>query len=280
MKKSLLTVISTIIFPLITVMLQCCGEEPTPAARKAVIEGYFRSGEYPAVMFSSSVVPGIRGNITDALINWGKVTITDGDTAVVLTGQVDHTYTPPYVYYTFDMTGIPGRTYTISAEFKDLKAFASVRMLQPVKIDSITTTPTVNDTLRSATLHFTSPVEGPAFFYLSMKKNERNTRMLPCMMGTIKTDFPGTHYSIPLLRPRIKSDPREYVSQLIVGEEWVISLNRVERPVYDFWKAYDEMVMFSTSPFISTSASLPSNINGGYGIWSVEGSYQMRLSVK
>lgn len=261
-------------------MLQCCGEDPTPAARKAVIEGYFRSGEYPAVMFSSSVVPGISGNLSDALINWGKVTITDGDTAVVLTGQVDHTSTPPYVYYTFDMTGIPGKTYTISAEFKELRAFASVRMLQPVKIDSITTTPTVNDTLRSATLHFTSPAECPAFFYLSMKKNERNTRMLPCMMGTIKTDFPGTHYSVPLLRPRIKSDSSEYVSQLIVGEEWVISLNQVERQVYDFWKAYDEMVMFSNSPFISTSASLPSNINGGYGIWSVEGSYQMRLSVK
>ena len=103
-------------------MLQCCGEEPIHGVRKAVIEGYFRSGEYPAVMFSSSVVPGISGNLTDALINWGKVTISDGDTAVVLTGRVDDSYAPPYIYYTFGMIGIPGRTYTISAESKELKA--------------------------------------------------------------------------------------------------------------------------------------------------------------
>ena len=262
------------------ILIQGCGDTPTPPAAKAVIEGYLRSGDTPLVLFSSSVVPGTSGNIADAVVNWGKVTVSDGDTAVVLTGRVDDSYMPPYVYYTFDMTGTPGKTYSVTAEFKDLKACSTMTMPMPVEIDSITLIRSDNDTLRSATLHFTSPGQSPAYFYLSMRQNARGSRMMPCMMGSIKTDRPHTHYSIPILKPRVRIDSVKYVPQLAVGEEWIVSLNRTEGPVYDFWKAYDDMVMFSTSPFISTSESLPTNVSGGFGVWSVEGSSQMAVTVQ
>lgn len=281
MKRISLIIQITIIAGIAAIMIQGCEEDTAVNSRKAVIEGYIRNVEHPCVIFSSSVVPNISGNVADAVVNWGKVTISDGDTTIILTGRVDDTYTPPYIYYTFDMTGTPGKIYSISAEFKDLQAQSTMRMPYPVNIDSITLTPIDNiDTLRSATLHFTSPEETPSYFYISMKKTGRGNRMLPCMMGTIKTDLSGAHYSIPVLHPRIKTDSTKYISQLIVGEEWTVSLNRIESPVYDFWKAYDDMVMFSTSPFISTTESLPTNINGGFGIWSVEGSSQKTLSVK
>lgn len=261
-------------------LLQCCGDAPQPNSGKAVIEGYMRSGDTPLVLFSSSVVPGTSGNIADAVVNWGKVTVSDGDTTVVLTGRVDDSYMPPYVYYTFDMKGTPGKTYSVTAEFKDLKARSSMTMPMPVEIDSITMVRGDNDTLRSATLHFTSPDQSPACFYLSMKRNSRGARMMPCMMSSIKTDRSNAHYSIPILKPRVRIDSVKYVPQLVVGEEWIVSLNRTEGPAYDFWKAYDDMVMFSTSPFISTSESLPTNVIGGFGVWSVEGSSEMTITVQ
>lgn len=280
MKRQSLIFHRAILTGIAAIMIQGCEEDTPVNSRKAVIEGYICNGENPCVIFSSSIVPGISGNVADAVVNWGKVTVSDGDTTIVLTGRVDDSYVPNYVYYNFDIAGIPGKTYSISAEFKDLKAHASARMPYPVEIDSITLTPTTVDSLRAATLHFTSPTETPSYFYISMKKNQKEERMLPCMMGTVKTDLPGAHYSIPVLHPRVKTDSAKYVSQLIVGEEWTVSLNRVESIVYDFWKAYDDMVMFSTSPFISSTESLPSNIIGGFGIWSVEGSYQRVISVK
>lgn len=261
-------------------MIQGCEEETSITSRKAVIEGYICTDETPRVIFSSSVVPNTSGNVADAVVNWGKVTISDGDTTIIMTGRSDDTYTPPFVYYTFDMTGTPGKTYSILAEFKDLKAHSAVKMPYPVEIDSITLTPTDIDTLRSATLHFTSPAETPSYFYISMKKTGRGSRMLPCMMGTIKTDLPNAHYSLPLLPPRVKIDSTRYISQLIVGEKWTVSLNRTESRVFNFWKAYDDMVMFSSSPFISTTESLPTNITGGFGIWSVEGSSKRNLTVE
>lgn len=264
----------------LAMLLQCCGDTSQPNASKAVIEGYLRSDDTPLVLFSSSVVPGTSGNIANAMVNWGKVTVSDGDTTVVLTGRVDDSYMPPYVYYTFDMKGTPGKTYSVTAEFKDLKARSSMTMPMPVDIDSITMVRSDNDTLRTAALHFTSPAQTPAYFYLSMKRNAHGERMMPCMMGSIKTDRPHTHYSIPILKPRVRIDSVKYMPQLVVGEEWIVSLNRTEGPIYDFWKAYDDMVMFSTSPFISTSESLPTNVSGGFGVWSVEGSSQMAITVQ
>ena len=276
--------IAVILF-LIFLLGSSCEENISVKENKAVIEGVFSSEGYPTVLFSSSVSPGVDGNLSDAVINWGKVTISDGEREVILSGRVDNTYLPPFRYYTYDMKGEPGKTYTVKADFKDLHAESTMTMPHPTPIDSITFAPTETDTLRATTLHFTSPADTPAYYYLTLQRNERGAHPSPTLMGTIIADLPLTHYSIPVLKPKIKinsSDPglaQDFVPQLTVGDEWIVELNRVERPVYDFWKAYDNMILFSTSPFISTNESLPTNINGGYGVWSPQGTTSMLFKV-
>lgn len=267
-----------------------CDSEPSYPESKAVIEATFDSDGYPTVLFSSSVVPGIDGSLADAVINWGRVTISDGEREVVLTGYADQSYLPPFRYTTLDMKGEPGKRYTIKARFQDLYAESTVFMPYPVQIDSITFVPTEVDTLRAATLHFTSPSETPSFFYLTLQSPVRGSRPNPCLMGTIRTDEANKHYSLALLKPKLKINniedeiesgiKRDYVSQLTVGEEWIVRLNRVEESVYNFWKAYDNMILFSTSPFISANESLPTNIEGGLGIWSPQGSSLLLFKVE
>ncbi|MDE6027155.1 MAG: DUF4249 domain-containing protein [Muribaculaceae bacterium] len=250
--------------------LSSCEEEVAHGLPMPVIEGTISSEGYPTVLFSSSIVPGTDGNLQDAMINWGKVTISDGEREVVLTGSADASYLPPFRYHTVEMTGEPGKTYTITAKFKDLYAVSTCRLPDPTAIDSITFSAS-SDSLRAATLFFHSPEDVPAYYYLTMRQPKRDSRDAPCMMGTIRVDSPNKGYSIPVLRPRVKVDSVKYQSQLMVGEEWIVSLNRVEREVYEFWKAYDNMVLFSTSPFLSVNESLPTNIRGGYGVWSPQG---------
>ncbi|MDE6716740.1 MAG: DUF4249 domain-containing protein [Muribaculaceae bacterium] len=257
-----------------------CGSDQPGAPRTAVIEGFFNSDGYPTVLFSSSISPSEEGSLRDALINWGRVTISDGRREVVLTGMADTRYLPPFRYTTTEMRGEPGKTYTVKADFRELSATASCRMPFPTPIDSLTFEAADADTLRATTLHFTSPADTPAFYYLSMRPQNTNTRESICMMGTIKAERPGEHYSIAVLRPRVKIDSVTYLSQLIVGEKWTVSLNRVEKEVYEFWKSYDNMVLFSSSPFLNSSESLPSNIRGGYGIWSPQGTSSLDFSVE
>ncbi len=267
-----------------------CEEKVTYPPRKAVIEATFSSGGYPNVLFSSSVVPGVEGNLSEAVVNWGKVTVSDGEREVVLTGKVDNSYLPPFRYTTIDMQGEPGKTYKIIADYGELHAESSVRMPYPVPIDSITFSRTENDSLRAATLHFTSPSETPSFFYISLEENKRGSHPSPCLMGTIRTDTPCEHYSLPILNPKLKinyskdelnlNDNHKYIPHMSIGEEWVVRLNRVEESVYDFWKAYDNMILFSTSPFVSANESLPTNISNGYGVWSPQGTTSLLIKVK
>ena len=266
---------------LTAIMYSSCSDTDNEmvAPRVAVIEGSINSGEYPSVLFSASVSPGINGSLKESVVNWGKVTISDGEREVVMTGRVDNAYMPPFRYYTTKIVGEPGKTYTITADFADLHAKASMRMPYPTPIDSVSLIQ-VSDSLFAATLHFTSPADTPAYYYLSMAEENSRSSHKPSMMGSICADMAGIHYSIPILRPKNKISNGKYIAQLKLGETWNIRLNRVEKEVYDFWTAYDNMLLFSSSPFISSNESLPTNILGGYGIWSPQGSSNISITVR
>ncbi len=254
------------------VILISCESEPEIQPELPVIEGSFNSDGYPVITFSKSVSPGIDGDLASAMINWGKVTISDGEKEVILTGRKDNRYLPPFIYTTVKMTGIPGKTYTINASFKDFKASASARMPYPTPIDSLVVKPTSVDSLYSATLHFTSPPDVPAYYYITLRRIGEDARLSPALMGNIQVLEAGKHCSMQVLGPKIKIDDTIYVSNFKKGSVWEVRLNRVEKDVYEFWKAYDNMIMFSTSPLVSTNESLPTNISGGLGVWSPQGS--------
>lgn len=263
------------------ILLGCTEPSQESSVPRGVIEGIIESGSYPQVFFTRTIVPDQEGILTDALINWGRVTVSDGEKEVVLTGRVDKDLFPPFRYYSLDMIGEPGKIYTLKADFEDIHIQSSCHMPYPTSIDSIAIQPTDNDSLRGATLHLTSPDDAPAYFYVSMIKADQSISLSPpSFMGTLCTDKPNTRYSIPILRPRQKIDTVQYMAQLKVNEEWVIALNRVTKEVYDFWIAYNNMLMTSNSPFLSGNTNLPTNIISGYGIWSAQGTVRYKFTVK
>lgn len=247
---------------------------------KAVIEAWIDNDGYPVVLFTSSASPSSEGSISDHVVNWGKVIISDGDQEVIMTGGPDGTYLPPYRYYTFDIQGIPGRTYHLTANFKNLKAKSSVYLPHPTSIDSVTVSKGEYENLRNTTLHFTTPDDIPAYYYLTMKDSLFSSQQVPCMLGTIKALNPGEKMSIPVYHYRQKIDGSVFVPQFHIGEKHEIRLNRITEDVYEFWTSYGNMINFSSSPFITTNSSLPTNITGGYGIFSARGYSSIKVEIK
>ncbi len=258
----------------------CNDSEEPETQSQPVIEAYISADGFPTVFFTTSVVPGLDGSIQDNVVTAGRVSISDGEKEVVMTASKKSGYVPPFRYYTFDMRGEAGKTYTVTATYKGMKAVARCKMPVPTPIDSIVLTKTSNDTLRAATLFFTAPEDTPAYYYLTMRSETNNGQPLPCMLGTIKVTTPGEKVTMPVMRPRQKIDGEDYVSQLKVGEIVEIQLNRITEDVYDFWRAYDNMVDFSTSPFITSDQSLPGNVEGGLGIFSAQGQSTHLVEVK
>ncbi len=271
--------ITLALFPLIA---GCAVEESPEVPVVPVIEGWIDSDGYPVVMFTASIIPDEAGvPLADKMLRWAKVTISDGENTVVMTGGPSDKYFPPFRYYTFDIKGKPGATYRIVADYKDLHAEAICTMPQPTEIKSIDIEPIENnDTLRAATLRFDAPTDCPAYYCVTIKNPEEQGRALPAMFGTVEVTMPGQEVSVPLLHPASDLNDKNFVPQLIVGESLQVSLNRVTPEVYRFWREYDNIVLFGGSLFVSADNGLKGNIAGGYGVWSAQGVSSRTVEVK
>lgn len=247
-----------------TLLFGCSSTEEPELDDMPVIEAWIDNDGYPVVLFSSAISPSEKGgDIIDKLIRWGKVTISDGDTTVILTGKRDNSLVPPYKYYTYDLWGCPGKTYTIEATFKDMHARAECRMPAPTPIRSITLEPVEGkDSLRSATLRFISPDDVPAYYYVTVDG-------APALLGWAEVSEPGIEVAIPVYNSKSYANTGEpFVAQFKIGENKNIALHRVSEEVYRFWRAYDDAIMFGENVLIGGAQSLPGNVSGGFGIFS------------
>lgn len=272
------------ILPLI--ILASCSPDEVAEPVRPVIEAWIDSDGYPVVMFTASLYPDNVGeSLQDKIIRWGKVTISDGDQTVLLTGGADDSYMPPYRYYTYKMQGIPGKTYTIDAEYNNLHATAQCIMPEPTPIDGIVLEKnSANPQLRAATLQFTAPDDCPAYYVVNITDytdpSVRSPRPLPAMLGAVEAVNPGETVSVPVNSPKNYLSDDDYTPQLRVGQRLAVDLCRVSEEVYRFRTQYDNTILFGGAVFVSSSSSLQGNINGGYGIFSAQGTSRFFLQVE
>ncbi|MDE5660868.1 MAG: DUF4249 domain-containing protein [Muribaculaceae bacterium] len=271
-----------IFLPAVMVLAGCSGDEPDMRADVPVIEAWIDSGGHPAVMFTSAITPDPEGgDLMDKMIRWGKVTISDGEREVIMTGARSTDHIPPYRYFTAEMLGEPHKTYRITADYKSMHAESVCYMYEPTPIDDITfTADSDNDTLRSTTLHFTAPADVPAYYYLTIRNSESTAGSLPALMGCKEATVAGEHVTIPVFNSKQNYKGEHFVAQLRVGQSAVVSLHRVPKEVYEFWRAYDDAVMFSENMLLGSNASLPTNIRGGLGVFSARATSSKFITVK
>ena len=271
-----------LIIPLLTVAFNSCLENADIDSPKPVIDAWFDSDGYPVVIFTFAVDPSdISTPISEKVIRWGKVTVSDGEREIVLTGGPSNDYFPPYRYFTYEMKGEPGKHYKLTADYKGYHAESECVMMEPTRITEIEVLPSEeNDSTREVYLHFTSPDDCPAYYYVRVRNEEQKGRAFPALMGTYKATRPGEEVRLQVFRPKNSLDTTHYSPDFLLGDNLEISLCRVPEEVYDFWVGYDNSVIFSGSQFIDTSQSLKGNVGGGYGIWSVQGVWKEYLTIQ
>ncbi|MCM1068206.1 MAG: DUF4249 domain-containing protein [Muribaculaceae bacterium] len=254
--------------------LTACANTPELPGPALVVEGSIDSDGYPDVIVTLSVqADGSNVDLSDAMMRMATVTISDdAGNSAVLTGAPSSKHFPPYHYFTYDIKGVPGRTYTLTARYRDLSVSSTAYMPYPTPIDSVVLgTIATSDTLRTATVHFTAPDDCPAYYHLSTRVVGLDGRFLPATLGITEVNEPGANVCMEALRAKTSIDTLDYVPHYPIGSVALFKLERVEREVYDFWKMFSNSSLFGSSEFFDSSFSLPSNIEGGYGIWSPAG---------
>ncbi len=259
----------------------CSDDREPPQESRLVVEGQIDSDGYPRVFLTLSASADADGGlISDNIVRWGKVTVSDGENEVILTGRPQQGLLPPFVYYSYDMKGEPGRTYTLTAEYGGRLVVAQSAMLSPTSIEGVRVYETDEGGLsRGMTIWFTSPDDCPAYYHLSTRVSGEDNRFYPSMLGTVAVTERGKKVEMPVYRGQgAFSDVAR--KQFAVGDRVTVRLARITPEAFEFWRAWDNASLTGGSVFVGSSVSLPSNINGGYGIWSAQGISDMYIEVE
>lgn len=257
-----------------------CSEDDIRQPQALAIEGWIDSDGYPVVILTKALSPSTEEvDVGDAIVRWGRVTISDGEHTEVMTGGMDADMFPPYSYKSFKIKGEVGREYTVHASYDGTELTARSLMLPPARIDTVVFRP-MTDSLYSATLTFRVPGDSDTCrFMLYTKVRGKETRHYPSLLGAV-TAHGGEELSVPIFRGKHKDRNEEYEPCFLLGDTIDVLLARVDNDVYRFWHAYQNEVYFGNNLFLSSGGSLPGNAQGGYGVFSARGVARKILRVE
>ena len=280
MKKGIYIVKATVgrflvLCALITAGLCSCEKESMQEAyqQTLVVEGWIENDDFPVVILTKTL-PVSRefqqvDNLEDYLVRWAKVTVSDGENSVVLTGRYDDMFYPPYVYTTSRIKGEVGKTYYLTVEVDNYYATAKTTICSPPDLDSYKVVKvTGNDTLYQITASFRDYPQEKNYYQFFTKVGENTGHYLSAFLGSIDDEqLQAELVEIPVYRGFMLSE-KEYTPYFCKGEKVSVKFAQLDAEAFHFWDQYSKAESLSSNMFLSVSASLPSNIIGGVGYWS------------
>lgn len=251
----------------------CKGDIEPDKTENIVVEGWIEDGGFPVVMLTTTVSLSDEyegeEELKKHLINWAKVTVSDGTQEVILTGMYDTLYFPPYIYTTGAMRGKTGHTYRLKVEYENYVATATTTILPNVKLDSVTVAPcSESDTLYQLTAHFADNPDTRDYYLLLLNNGMDYSQPLISYMGYMDDAVAASnHISIPVYKEQKLMTNEHYTPYFSKSDTVVVKLAHVNAETFDYWKDIQGSVSFSTSMFMPVSTNVQSNLSGGIGYW-------------
>lgn len=262
--------------------------KPEPEEPEMVLEGWIDEGGHPVVMLHNSInftedFSTLEEMVESKLIYFGKVTVSDGETSVILTGRVDTAYLPPYTYSSVRIIGEPGRTYHVEAEFEGRKISASTTIPPKALFDSVSveSLPEKPGFFRLAG-YLTDKNDHSDYFVVFYRyKGEKQYRN--CFLGVasdLASDASGV-LRIPIYKNVAGTSLMDMDSASTrffrLGDTVDIKLAAVDQVSYRFWESFSSMTISSSMPFLPVNENIFTNISGGRGYWCGYGSSTYRI---
>lgn len=267
----------SVIFLIALLLTGCTEEQPQPES--LVLEGWIDAGGHPVVLIHKSLVmadapPNVRSIeeiVEDHLIPFGKVTVSDGEQEVILTGRLDTAYMPPYTYSSVYMDGQVGKTYTVTAKYRNLYATATTTIPSVVHLDSLDVW---TDNLgRVSVSGYLSGQNNKDNYYAVFIRTEKQKQFHLCPMGVFDASI-AVDGRIEIAVKNPDQDADNDIGYYFVKDStnYQLKLAHIDYTAYQFWKAYNEQLLTSGILFVPVYKNIPGNVSGGIGNFSGLGS--------
>ena len=248
------------------------GVELEQAPSALVVEGWIERGSFPVVQVSHTLPISTQTqqmkDMTDYIIKWAKVTVSDGEKEVILTGVYDEKYFPPYIYTTSNLRGVAGRTYTLTVDYRDYHASAVTTIPEHTPHCEYRIAPCAdNDTLYEiyATLAEMDDTEGQYYQFFACT-DAISRQYQPCPGASVEGAAYTASSEICLHRGQ-RWDTYPYNPYFSTSEHVSLKCALMDETSYLFWKNYTQNMALSRLMFAAPNSDLPTNIIGGYGYW-------------
>ncbi len=249
--------------------------------RQLVLEGWIDSGGHPMVLLSEAL-PLTDGKVTgedilDGVAKWAKVTVSDGEEEVVLTGRTDPNYFPPYVFTTSKIKGVPGKTYTLRAEYKGKVATAATTIPEPQPLEKIYTK-SISDTSWTIVCGFTAPPDKGHYYKFMTMVEGRDSRYHGTALGAVSDEAFDGYTEVHLFSTRrIFSWP--YLPDIHPGDRVWVKFCTIDKVAYQFWENFEVNVAANMESLYEFNSDMSSNVQGALGYWTGYGVSEYKVKV-
>ena len=258
-------------------LLSCSGDYLPEQNDELVVEGWIEDNGFPVVILTKNINISNKYQSLDSLssriVRWAKVTVSDGEKSVVLTGRYTKGYTPPYIYTTSHFRGEAGKTYQLTVEYGDFHATATTTIPNTQKIDELSVERCAqSDTLYQISLRYNDDEAEQNYYQIFTRVGGRDVRQyLAAYLGTIDNRVVKPKTKIPVYRGR-DINTLDYTPYYTINDTVAVKFAHIDSTSYNFWYDYTRNLTTAGNMFFATAASLRSNIIGGTGYWCGMGS--------
>lgn len=279
MKKSLLAFV--LLLAACTPSWQPEGEE------RLVVEGWIDAGGFPIVMVTTSVPTSTEYQSIDEqkshLVRHGRVTVSDGENSVILTGMDNKKYFPPYIYTTADMRGVAGKSYTLTVQHAGMTATATTTIPAAVPLDSLWCVKSKDDEGKyNIKARFSDPEDSEDYYRLFVKVAGKDSSYVASYMGCHRDSDLANPAEIAVMRGLSVDNESSWAWNPASFEEGDLVRLRfctMDKVSYDFWSSYDSVASLSIIPFFPATYNPRYNISGGIGYWCGYGASTYSITV-
>ena len=254
--------------------------------QQIVVEGWIENEGFPVVMLTTTVpVNSVKDSVglKEHIIRWGKVTISDGESEVILTGRKDDRYFPPYVYTTSKMRGETGKDYYLTVEYSGRKVTAVTSIPEPVPLEyvRIHEVKESGEDVGSKRYQLIGGLKDNRdrkdYYKVFTKVHGQDSSFVSSFLGlTDDAILSDEIREIPINRGYVHWKEKNYFKS---GDIVSVRFCTLTSQGYEYWSDFEEIQSLSQNPFFPITTDIRSNIQGGLGYWTGYGSTYYSLEI-
>lgn len=271
-----------LLFTSIFAIMSCKENNEVTGSSILVVEGWIDSNDFPIVKVTRSIQLGadfVNISMLDKYVErWAKVTISDGEKEVIMTGRYDKRYYPPFIYTTTFMRGEAGKTYHITVDTPEgLHAEANATIPFPTLIDSFKIEKVSDKDSVMCQLYGYTSYRGPCKVFT--KVANQDTEFMTAYMGLYDSTMLSKNSCLAISRGRSGLE-HNFTPYFKEGSTVYVKLSTLTDEGYRYWRCFEDMTNLSNNPLFPVSTNMPSNIQGGLGYWMGYGTTTYRVDIQ